>query len=499
MCPFHNLYAKLHNLAFPARQTLLSNSREETPLLHRRRTALMSFLSILQDFFSQFSESLLESIYQDQKCAVMNAWMVFLNMDQYFQSAHGRSSDLKVHHPLRLTAWHRARQCESEKCSVGTDEGILCSAELQKKDDWIESLESSLATAASPKKVVGCSQITLGKSSSGALPTLNIRPLNVDTTETLLEDFRDHLLQVYGNHFAGLHISLLSERSRWELSLYIACCIGHIYAVRLILFYHCDSNVTLEDDTSCLHVAARLGHTGIVQLLIENGADVNCTNDAGTTPLIAACRHGKVETAKYLVELGADISMHSLRRTYPLHAAIVAGNCDIVSYLISKGANVNVSTINGITPLHFAVELGNPQVCRMLLRNSADVFHETIIEFVVERHIVRIDHTILQMSKAPKKDDVMIGAIRIVYNDSTKDVEEAITNSASNALRALCKGEKLQYTEVAEQVKKEMEQMQPGAWHVIVGKSFGSFVTHEVKCLLYFFLGQIGFLVYRHG
>ena len=94
---------------------------------------------------------------------------------------------------------------------------------------------------------------------------------------------------------------------------------------------------------------------------------------------------------------------------------------------------------------------------------------------------MRIDHTILQMSKAPKKDDVMIGAIRIVHNDSTKDVEEAITNSASNALRALCKGEKLQYTEVAEQVKKEMEQMQPGAWHVIVGKSFGSFVTHEVK------------------
>ncbi|CCI40708.1 unnamed protein product [Albugo candida] len=117
------------------------------------------------------------------------------------------------------------------------------------------------------------------------------------------------------------------------------------------------------------------------------------------------------------------------------------------------------------------------------------------------------------MSKVQKRDDVMIGAIRIVHNDSSKEIEDAITNSASNALRALCKGEKLQFTEIAEQIKKEMEQMQPGAWHVIVGKSFGSFVTHEVKCayylgffqlstavsLLYFFLGQIGFLVYRHG
>lgn len=85
------------------------------------------------------------------------------------------------------------------------------------------------------------------------------------------------------------------------------------------------------------------------------------------------------------------------------------------------------------------------------------------------------------MSKVQKRDDVMIGAIRIVHNDSSKEIEDAITNSASNALRALCKGEKLQFTEIAEQIKKEMEQMQPGAWHVIVGKSFGSFVTHEVK------------------
>ncbi|RLN88542.1 hypothetical protein BBJ28_00001200 [Nothophytophthora sp. Chile5] len=103
------------------------------------------------------------------------------------------------------------------------------------------------------------------------------------------------------------------------------------------------------------------------------------------------------------------------------------------------------------------------------------------------------------MSKTQKKDDVAVGSLRIVYQDTSKELEELILASATNALKALYKGEKSHFTEVAQQVKREVEESQEGAWHVIVGKSFGSFVSHEVKRMLYFFLGQIGFLVYRHG
>ncbi|TMW68275.1 hypothetical protein Poli38472_005743 [Pythium oligandrum] len=103
------------------------------------------------------------------------------------------------------------------------------------------------------------------------------------------------------------------------------------------------------------------------------------------------------------------------------------------------------------------------------------------------------------MSKAQKKDDVAVGALRIVYLDAPKELEDLIITSATNALKALYKGEKSHFTEVAQQIKKELEETQVGAWHVIVGKSFGSFVSHEVKKMLYFFLGQIGFLVFRHG
>lgn len=85
------------------------------------------------------------------------------------------------------------------------------------------------------------------------------------------------------------------------------------------------------------------------------------------------------------------------------------------------------------------------------------------------------------MSKAQKKDDIAVGALRVVYQDTTKELEELILASATNALRALYKGEKTHFTEVAQQIKKEVEDSQEGAWYVIVGKSFGSFVSHEVK------------------
>lgn len=37
------------------------------------------------------------------------------------------------------------------------------------------------------------------------------------------------------------------------------------------------------------------------------------------------------------------------------------------------------------------------------------------------------------------------------------------------------------YYEVAESIKKEVEQKYGGTWHCIVGRHFGSFVSYEVK------------------
>lgn len=53
--------------------------------------------------------------------------------------------------------------------------------------------------------------------------------------------------------------------------------------------------------------------------------------------------------------------------------------------------------------------------------------------------------------------------------------------------------------DLAQTIKIGLDKTKGGVWNVIVGKSFGSFVTHETKTISYFFIGSMAFLVWRHG
>mmetsp|Transcript_55989 Transcript_55989/g.156050 ORF Transcript_55989/g.156050 Transcript_55989/m.156050 type:complete len:101 (-) Transcript_55989:241-543(-) len=44
--------------------------------------------------------------------------------------------------------------------------------------------------------------------------------------------------------------------------------------------------------------------------------------------------------------------------------------------------------------------------------------------------------------------------------------------------------------EIANSIKKEFDKRYLPYWHVIVGRNFGSYVTHETKNFIYFYIGQ---------
>ena len=39
----------------------------------------------------------------------------------------------------------------------------------------------------------------------------------------------------------------------------------------------------------------------------------------------------------------------------------------------------------------------------------------------------------------------------------------------------------------------------PGTWHVVVGKHFGSFVTHETRGFLYFYVYDKAVMIFKAG
>ena len=53
--------------------------------------------------------------------------------------------------------------------------------------------------------------------------------------------------------------------------------------------------------------------------------------------------------------------------------------------------------------------------------------------------------------------------------------------------------------DIAAYIKKEFDKKYSPTWHCIVGRNFGSYVTHETKNFIYFYLGQIAILLFKSG
>lgn len=47
--------------------------------------------------------------------------------------------------------------------------------------------------------------------------------------------------------------------------------------------------------------------------------------------------------------------------------------------------------------------------------------------------------------------------------------------------------------------KQEFDKKYNPTWHCIVGRNFGSYVTHETKHFIYFYLGQVAILLFKSG
>ena len=53
--------------------------------------------------------------------------------------------------------------------------------------------------------------------------------------------------------------------------------------------------------------------------------------------------------------------------------------------------------------------------------------------------------------------------------------------------------------ECAEIIKTEFDQRWSPHWHVIIGRNFGSFVTHETKNFIFFYLADKAIMIFKAG
>jgi dynein light chain LC8-type len=79
-------------------------------------------------------------------------------------------------------------------------------------------------------------------------------------------------------------------------------------------------------------------------------------------------------------------------------------------------------------------------------------------------------------------DDLLRDAI-----ETSRRILDGCTDFETQALGAAAK------------IKEEFDTRWSPHWHVIIGRSFGSFVTHETKCFVFFYLEDKGVMLFKHS
>ncbi|CAH8442148.1 unnamed protein product [Schistosoma turkestanicum] len=78
--------------------------------------------------------------------------------------------------------------------------------------------------------------------------------------------------------------------------------------------------------------------------------------------------------------------------------------------------------------------------------------------------------------------------------DMHEEMQESAVHTAAAAL------DKYEIEkDIAAYVKKEFDRKYNPNWHCIVGKHFGSYVTHETQHFIYFYLQERAFLLFKSG
>ena len=115
----------------------------------------------------------------------------------------------------------------------------------------------------------------------------------------------------------------------------------YIDMIKLIINYISDINDNYNYDfMSPLHLACDIGNIEIVQLLLENGADIDVLDNDFMTPLHYASNRNHFKIIKKLIKYKAKINQSDKYNRLPIH---LTTDQNITKYLLDKGSYINLS------------------------------------------------------------------------------------------------------------------------------------------------------------
>mmetsp|Transcript_9627 Transcript_9627/g.14501 ORF Transcript_9627/g.14501 Transcript_9627/m.14501 type:complete len:100 (+) Transcript_9627:62-361(+) len=86
--------------------------------------------------------------------------------------------------------------------------------------------------------------------------------------------------------------------------------------------------------------------------------------------------------------------------------------------------------------------------------------------------------------------------IQIKREDMSDALKEYTIKVCQHAVQSLSGGTE---QELAEYIKLQFDKEHGKHWHVVVGRNFGSFVTHESQKFIHFYIDELAFVIFKAG
>lgn len=147
-------------------------------------------------------------------------------------------------------------------------------------------------------------------------------------------------------------------------------------ALRMLIQFGADPNLTNESGRTLLMFVARRCDVDLLEFLIQNGADVNARTPEWDSPLTFSltglhqaqrCQDGAMyPTVELLLKKGANPNRRNSIGITPLTLAVLYRRLDIAKLLVEYGGNTRKPSITGQSPIKIAENKGYNEIAEFL-------------------------------------------------------------------------------------------------------------------------------------
>jgi ankyrin repeat protein len=157
---------------------------------------------------------------------------------------------------------------------------------------------------------------------------------------------------------------LAHAKLRGSYAIHVACDVGDLCVVELLVELNVDLSLGNEHGTTPLQLAIYKENIELIRLLHKSGADFNRGSDAGTPLDSSIYGSGSCKIVELLLELGASTDL-------PLHTAALGGSLTVVRLFLGLGYDVNEQDRERQTPLSIARKRPHKKIEELLLEHGA--------------------------------------------------------------------------------------------------------------------------------